>query len=313
MASRYCRPTDIVTSEASIQILEGTESSDPNYQRASLYDRDPAVPMKFTTTGACRLLFEFGSPQSLDAVFIPQHNLDSGLNVRVQANSIDDWGSPALNVGLTITSKDGDGHVKRPWVNLESVVTGVSSASPSASRSPSASVSPSTPGGSSQSPSASASPSISPGGTYRYWSLYIPAGNSVAPQIGEVILVETLREFVRPLTFGVTRTVVRGYIPALETEYGVKTYYDQNVKQWKYGAMILGTTADLQSMLDLIDACHGPVYPFVFVLDDSIESDGGCFVRCSQDMVTAWTHTKVGGGTYEMPLEFEELSRGLPL
>lgn len=68
-------------------------------------------------------------------------------------------------------------------------------------------------------------------------------------------------------------------------------------------------------MLDLLDDCRGPVYPFIFVFDDGIQydADGGYFVRCSEGMVQAWSHKKVGGGTFEMPLEFQELSRGLPL
>jgi hypothetical protein len=271
MASRYCRPSDIVTSSATVTVAEGTESTDAHYQRASLYDRDPAVPMKFTTADAARLVFDFGSAQQIQAAFIPQHNFEAGLAVRLQGNTAASWGSPAFDAVFTISAKDRDGHVKRPWLNLSVL-----------------------------------SPS------YRYWSLLVPSG-SVAPQIGEAILVETLRQFVRPLTFGVSRVVARGYIASLETEYGVKSFYDQNVKQWKYVSAIYGTTADLQSMHDLMDDCHGPVYPFAFVLDDSVESDGGCYVRCSEAMCQAWEHKKVGGGTYEMPLEFEELSRGLPL
>jgi len=312
MASRYCRPTDIVTSSATVTVETGTESTDAHYQRPSLYDLDPSVPMKFTTTGPCRLVFAFGSPQHLDAVFLPNHNLDPGLNVRVQGNSSNSWSTPALDVPLLIRDRELDGHCLRPWVNLARFEP--YEGSPSSSRSPSGSQSPSSSLSVSMSQSYSVSPSPSPAAdpSYQYWSIYLPT-NSTAPQLGEVILVSYLRQFIRPLTFGVARTVSRGYIPALETEYGVKLYYDQNVKTWLFGATIKGTTSDLQSMHDLLDACRGPVYPFVFVLDDSVEWDGGYFVRCTEKMAKSWVHKKIGGGTFELPLEFEELSRGLPL
>lgn len=147
---------------------------------------------------------------------------------------------------------------------------------------------------------------------FQYWSIYIPL-NSVSPWLGEVLLVSFLRAFVRPMEFGVERTVSRGYIPALETEYGVKTYYDMNVKNWRFSGKINGNEADRNAMLELLDSCHGPVYPFLFILDDRDQTDGGYYVRFTEDTVKAWTHKRIGAGTYDMPFTVEEISRGLPM
>jgi len=353
MASRYCRPTDIITGDATITVPIGTV--DPYYPVGNLHDRDPSVPMKVNTMGGVRIVFDFGVPRHVDAIAIPNHNFTPGLSVLVQANTSNVWTDPYINTSFTVGATETDGHCKRPWIDLAAFWAEVlslsmsASLSPSASRSPSASASLSLSPSPSVSPSASASPSASPSPSdsaspsrspsgsispsqslsrsasispspspgpspnYRYWSIYVPAGNASPVQFGEILLIETLRTFVRPLTFGVSRTVARGYIPSLVTEYGVKSFYDQNVKQWRFESVIYGTTADLQSMHDLLNTCRGPVYPFLFILDDTIQTDGGYYVRCTPEMAQAWTHRKVGGGTYEMPLTFEEVSRGLPL
>jgi hypothetical protein len=271
--SLYCLPLDIITDQATISVPLGTESSDPNYKTASLYNRDPSRPMKFVTNGPNRLVFNLKWARSLDAVAIPQHNFADGLDVRIQANDTDAWTSPALDVPMVISAKDSDGHVKHPFVDLTD--------------------------------------QTDPLPNFQYWSIYIPI-NTAPPELGEVLLMSDLRQFVRPLSFGVQRVTQRAHILSVETEYGVKAFYNQNVKQLKFTSSVLGSEADRVAMATLLDACYGPIYPFFFALDGD-DYDGGYYVRCTEEMSRMWSFRKIGGGTYELPLEFEELSRGLPL
>jgi hypothetical protein len=278
MISKYSKASDIVTSSATITVPTGTVSTDANYGLTSLYDGNPAKPCKFTTAYAT-ILFDFGSAQRLDAFAMPHHNIDAGLGVLFQGNASDSWGAPTLSASVTIGAHDADGHVKQAWVDL----TGVSGYSVSG---------------------------------FRYWRLYIPATNSVAVQIGEALLVAQLRTLTRGIQDTIARPITRGYIPAMETEAGVKLYYERDVKQFGISGNIVGTLQDYADVKALLDDTHGPCRGFFFVLDSSVQHDGGLYVRATEEMATDFSA--------EQPVEFRddvvmlpwsvvELSRGLPL
>lgn len=96
-------------------ITAGAE--DANFPRANLGDLNPALPFKFAgTTG--RLVWDFGSAQAVQLVALFHHNLDAGLNVRWQANTILDFAPPALDVAFTIGAAAVDGYRPNPWLDL---------------------------------------------------------------------------------------------------------------------------------------------------------------------------------------------------
>lgn len=277
MRYRYCFPSDLVTGDATITAPLGTVSIDPNYGLASLHDGNPAKPCKFTDSPAVdvAILFDFGVAQRLDGIAIPVHNLDAGVAARFQGNAANAWGAPTLNAAITIVADDADGHSSRPWRDLTTVA------------------------------------GYAVGG-FRYWRLYIP-GNSVAPQLGEVCLVEQWRTWENGLRFDDEVILERRYLPSLETAYGVRTYYRQDVKQTRVRGTVVGGTADYSALRRLVDEAGGPVEPFVLVLDDQVLTDGGCLVRCAEGLAQALQVTWQTHDLLNLPVAFLEVSRGLPL
>lgn len=146
----FQKPTDNIAAAATLTVNTGTE--DAAYPAANLVDLNPAKPAKLTTTTGS-WVFDFGTAANVDLVAIIHHNLDAGLNVRIQANATDSWGAPSLNQVITIPAYRSDGFPINPFKDL----TGVSPRS------------------------------------YRYWRLVVVGVNSAAVQIGEVWLGATLR------------------------------------------------------------------------------------------------------------------------
>ena len=277
MISKYCRPSDIVTSSATVTAKTGTVSTDTNYGLASLYDGNPAKPCKFTTTSGS-ILFDFGTDQRLDAIAIPHHNLDAGLAVTFQGNATDSWGAPTLSASVTIGAHDADGHVQRAWVDL----TGVAGYSVAG---------------------------------FRYWLLTIPT-NSVALQLGEVLLIAQLRTLVRGIQDSIGRTTLRNYIPALETDAGVELFYERDVKQSIISGTIPGTLQDYADVEALLSDAHGPSRGFFFVLDSATQHAGGLYVRATPDMCVSFAASQpveFRDDVISIPWQVKELSRGLPL
>ena len=277
MRYRYCLPSDIVTSAATITVTLGTVSTDPNYGLVSLHDENPAKPCKFVDAPpvAVAILFNHGAPTRIDGLAIPSQNVDTGLAVRFQRNATDSWGTPTQNALFSIVAKDKDGHSKRPWIDLTAVA------------------------------------GYSVGG-FQYSRLYIPV-NSVAPQLGEVCLFTQLRSWENGLRFDDEDAIERRYIPSLETAYGVKTYYEQDVKQTRVTGTVVGGSADYTALKDLVDETRGPCRGFVMVLDDQVLSDGGCLMRCGDSLSQSLRRTSQTHDLFNLPVEFLECSRGLPL
>lgn len=277
MISKFCLPRGIVTGNATITAAGGTVSTDANYGLTSLYDGNPAKPCKFTTDSAT-LLFDFTSAQRLDAVAIPHHNIDAGVSVTIQGNATNSWGSPSLSVPLTIYPHDFDGHVQRAWVDL-TTKTGYTVTG------------------------------------YRYWRLVIGT-NSVAVQLGEVLLISILSQLERGAQGDIQIRINRKYVPAVETDAGVEWIYERDVKQAEIVGTIVGTLQDYEDVKELLDDAHGRSRGFFFVLDSEVEHYDGLYVRATQDMCDAFgasRPTEYLDGVVQFTWGVREISRGLPL
>lgn len=115
----YGRPSDNVAGNATISVQTGT--ADTDYPMTNLVDGNPAKPGKLTTTTG-RIVFDFGSAQTLQLVALIHTNLDAGLTVKIQANATDAWGSPSLDTAITIPTLPLDDYPLNPWLDLSGSV-----------------------------------------------------------------------------------------------------------------------------------------------------------------------------------------------
>jgi hypothetical protein len=107
MASKYCRPSDIITDSATIALTSGSANS--AFPLANLYDRKAHTVFKSTGTG-CTIRATFLTAKTLQAVALINHKL-AGATV-VLSNGA------GLSQAVTIPSNSEDGHCIDPWKTL---------------------------------------------------------------------------------------------------------------------------------------------------------------------------------------------------
>lgn len=260
----YGRPSDLIAGQAIPSVQSGTE--DPDYPAANLADQNPAKPAKLTTpTGAW--LLDFGTAKSVDLVALIHHNLDQGLDVRIQANSSNSWATPPLDQAITIPADHEDGYPVNPFVDL----TGISPRS------------------------------------YQYWRLAVVGTNSAAVAVGELVIVGTKRTLEVNLSWGATDEEEH---PVIEhrTEYGVVTTYDLSVKWRRLVGEVDTTDAGAASLQALMRDARGRARAFLIVPDP--DQNDAWLVRLA---APKWTRRLQFLGRHIIGVEFEEISRGLPL
>ena len=271
--TKYCRPSDIVTSLATIT-ASGTVSSDPDYGLTALYDRNPAKPTHFDTVGPIRLVYDFGSARRIDAFALPNHNLDNGLDCIVALNATNSWASPTVSVGMEVGNAMPDGHRSSPWADF-TTASGYST------------------------------------GGFRYLSLYIPA-NSVNVKLGETLAISQLREFSEHTQFG-NRGYAIPYLESLMTEYGVQRVYRRRVSKRSYQGSIKGNEQDWNDLKALVADAGGMALPFFFCWESQNKTDEGLYVRFTKESAAALQGQEEWFDFLNLRISVEELSRSLPL
>lgn len=156
---QYLRPGDNVAAAATITVETGT--ADDGYPADNLVDLNPGKPARLVETSGA-WLFDFGAAQSLDLVALIHHNLDAGLDVRIQGNDTDDWTTPALDEAITIPAAAADGYPVCPFLDLTAITPR----------------------------------------SYQFWRLVVVDANAAPVAIGEVILGETIRELTVNVNWG---------------------------------------------------------------------------------------------------------------
>jgi len=278
--TRYCRPSDIVNSVAGNPTHNGTLSTDATYGLANLYDGNPAKPTKWTTTTALRLVWDFGSPaQALDAVFLPNHNLDAGNVIRLQANTADAWGAPPLDQALTVPAVDLDGHCRPLWWDLSGLTSQ----------------------------------------TYAFWSVSFPANSVPFQigQLSLVAALRLWsRGLFRDLRRAVRRQYIPALTTPMGSKnyYDLNV----RARAWQ-GAILASDQdlADLEALLDDAHGPVFPWYLVPNVnaatTDGIAHTDGGHLVRFSEATVQAFAADWLGANQNPVPVEFDECASGLPL
>lgn len=279
---RYARPSDLITSAASIT-ASGAVSADPNYGLSALYDNNPAKPLRFETTGPVRLVYDFGSARRVDAFSLPNHNLAAGTVCLVALNNLDSWAAPSVQVQMTVGAQHLDGHRASPWCDL-TTASGYTTSG------------------------------------YRYASLFVPA-QAVNIKLGETPIIAVLRDFDHEPQFGGNKGAIRRYLESLRTEFGVVRVNRRRIKQRTYNFSIKGNTPDYEAIQALCDDAGGLALPWFFSPDDAVHNELGLFVRFTPETAARLVSQEeffytVGSGNgliENFPIEVEEVSRSLPL
>lgn len=266
----YCRPSDIVTANATI--TASAEDPDPNYGNAALCDGDPAKPAKLTTTSG-NWVCDFGAPQVIKLAALIHHNLDAGLEVRLQGNASNVWTSPSFNQVITIPAKQA-GPVPQfttsPFMDL-TTLAGYS------------------------------------GGGYRYWRLVVVGVNSETIQVGEFVLSAELRVVEINVSWGGSEAEDH---PVVEhrTDHGVAIITVIGVRLWTLVGEMDTTEVGWLSIRELSRDAMGKSLPWLLIADPDVNE--AQFVRFIE---TKHARILVFLDRNTVAFAVEALSKGLPL
>lgn len=269
----YARPTDDLLTGATITSAD----EDPEYPASNLVAENAANPAKLLTTSGDWVIHATSAISPIFAVLIYQY-LDSSLDVRLQGNSSNSFGSPPFEQDFTIPGKRLDGPSYQPWTyNVGMRIMG------------------------------------SPLPTYEWWRLVIAGTNSQACAVGRLLLLPDPRTVKFLVADRLEETDEPEAQIILPTELGVETIYD--IGGPRRGVTGVTPVTD-QSGLPLQDASdfrslhesvNGRLHPFV--LWPFGQSGEPWLVRFTQGLQTR-RHS--GAKVQYWPFAVKEVSRGLP-
>lgn len=116
MASYYNLPTDNLAGTGSPTLATGT--ADSAYPLTSAYDLRPDKPFKGSAVGPHRIVWDWGSARTLGIVALFNVLLDTALAVRFQMHTASSWGTPDVDVAVTIPAVRADGRRPNVWADL---------------------------------------------------------------------------------------------------------------------------------------------------------------------------------------------------
>lgn len=102
----YAWDTDNVAAAVTPTVHTGTINA--NFPLSRLYDRDPATAAKTTSTGDCRILWDYTAAQRVDAIWIPIHNAVAGTVIRFEGHTANLWTTPTVSATYTVPAYGGD-------------------------------------------------------------------------------------------------------------------------------------------------------------------------------------------------------------
>lgn len=114
----YNRYSDNLAPSATITIETGTAAT--GYLASYIANGNNARPSKLNETSGA-WLFDFGTPTEIAIAAIGHANFEAGLDVRLQANVANSWGSPSFEAAFTIPAWRVDRFPGQPWLDLTAV------------------------------------------------------------------------------------------------------------------------------------------------------------------------------------------------
>lgn len=273
---KYARPSDIITSAGLWTVTDGTESTDPDYQTESLYDGNLQKALKWTDDPPvlASIVADFTTARRIDALAIPNARVDSGAVLRAQLNDADVWTAPTVDVPLTFGAIDLEQHRPSPWVDF-TTASGYSASG------------------------------------FRYLRLEIPV-QAIAPWIGELLVISTLREFSRYPGFSGARGQKRPFRVLMETEYGIKRSVRRKIKMRQIRYPFQGTEQDFADLVALHDDASGDGLPWFCSRDGDVFTDGGLYGRFTPEAAAEIAAAEQWFDLDGFSFDFVEDSRSLP-
>jgi hypothetical protein len=225
----YSHYEDNVAPNATVSVNTGDEDAD--YPAANLVDRLIVKPAQLTTTTGS-WVFDFGSAQRVDWAALPMHNLDAGLDVRIQANATDSWGGPTVDEPIIIPTYREDGLPVPCWLDL----------------------------------TAAAGYDV---GGFRYWRLEVAGTNAAAVKVGELLLLNVKRTLDPNINWGVQLPESR---PVYDnrTPFGYANKYDLGVTLRRLQGTLDTTDAGLALLRAWWRSTRGTARSFAIVPDEDV-------------------------------------------
>lgn len=256
-------------------------NEDPAYPATNARLDNPANPAKSTTTSD-RYVAEYATKQQPVLTSLIYAYLDAGLDVRLQANNSNAWGSPALDIPIVIPGKRKDGPTYQrwtinPWAFIELP---------------------------------------DPDG-YLFWSWYFPS-NSQNIIVGKFLLASAVYQ-VQLLSEGGDLAREKDYdeFSAIrdKTELGVRKVQVLGGPRRFLSGELVGTdysagSAPVQDAADfraLLQAAEGDAHPWLWI---PFEDRNDAWLVDNEDF--AWERSHKVGGYQVWPFAVREVARGLP-
>ena len=222
----FQRSSDNIAPDATLSVNTGVEDTD--FPKENIVNLLPAKPMKFTGTIGS-VVFDFGSAQRIDLVALFNHNLDAGLDVRIQGNATNTWGAPTFDATFTIVAATTDGIRVNPWLDL--VEEGGYSA-----------------------------------GGFQFWRVAVIGTNSVAVALGEVWLSALARRLIPNVRWGAIqrdqRRLIRHVLPS-----SLVATFDLGSRWREFDAQVVRNEVARQEIIDWWRDTRGAARPFLLVPD----------------------------------------------
>lgn len=203
-----------------------SSTSDATYPAANARDLIPSKPGKLTaTTGT--YAYDFGSARRADVAAIIHHNLTAGLDVRVQASTVSNFSSLAIDANITIPAYGADSYPTNPWLDITAV------------------------------------PGYSASG-FRYWRLNVVGTNGANVAIGDFLLATHKRTLARGPLWGSERGHERVVTEAV-TYSGEVLRIDRGVTLRTIRVALLVTDTELDTVMGWWGSSRGSARPVLCV------------------------------------------------
>lgn len=266
----YALPAD----DLAHPIAVTASDEDPGYPAELLVEANPAHPAKLTTTSG-HWVVQLDAPVNLVGAALIYPLLDAGLDVRIEGNTSDSWGSPPFSESFSIPGPHPDGAA------VSTLLRFADGESPD----------------------------------YAFWRLHIVGTNSTPVGIGRLMLLAAIRTFEdgTSVRWGVVEEEDHGIVE-MATELGVETVYDLGGKRRELSGEMLLRQEGATQFQELVRSTKGRVFPWLLQPFENVNDVYlvRFSERLSYRRLDVPDPDPAGGYVQVVRMQVTEVSRGLP-